>query len=90
MTTVVFGLVGAGIWFIGDSLLGMNMFVGLVVTAIFGGVGFLFGILKIPDAPIMGKFRKAGGEYLSDIIFRFIFFKNKKKIYMYNLNRGGK
>ena len=66
------------------------MAAGLIITGLFGGAGYVIGALKIPDSKIMGPFRKAGGEYLSDIIFRAITFKKRKKIYLYNLNRGGK
>ncbi|MEG0873080.1 MAG: hypothetical protein RSD14_03500 [Clostridia bacterium] len=90
ITTAVIGLIGAFIWYVGANWFGMNIFMGLIITLIFGGVGFILGTAKIPDLPFMGKFRKAGGEYLSDIIFRFITFKKRKKIYIYNLNRGGK
>ena len=80
VTTVAFGLIGALIWVIP----------GIIITAIFAALGFAFGALKIPDVPMMGKFRKAGGENLTDIAFRFLTFRRKKKIYIYNLNRGGK
>ncbi|MEG1204396.1 MAG: hypothetical protein RSE00_03920 [Clostridia bacterium] len=90
ITTGIAGLIGGGIWYIGANLFEMSVFIGLGITVLFGGVGFILGTAKIPDLPFMGKFRKAGGEYLSDIIFRFITFKKRKKIYIYNLNRGGK
>lgn len=89
VTTVAFGLIGAGIWYIGSKA-GMGLVPGLIVTIIFGALGFAFGTLKIPDVPFMGRFRKAGGENLTDIAFRFLIFGRKKKIYMYNINRGGK
>ncbi len=89
VTTVAIGLVGAGIWYLG-SLFGLGLVPGIIITVIFGAIGFGFGTLKIPDIPAMGKFRKAGGENLSDISFRFLTFGRKKKIYVYNLNRGGK
>lgn len=89
VTTIAFGLVGALIWYIGNKF-GMGLLPGLIITVILGSLGFAFGALKIPDAPFMGKFRKAGGENLTDITFRFLTFRKKKKIYMYNLNRGGK
>lgn len=88
--TAVFGLIGGIVWYIGTSLFNMSIFTGLLVTVILGAVGFVLGAAKIPDIPMMGKFRKAGGEYLSDILFRFITFKKRRKIYIYNLNRGGK
>ena len=102
VTTVAFGLFGLLLWTIGSSIVsaiqraagitpgGGGLIPSLIFTAIFAAIGFGFGALKIPDIPIMGKFRKAGGENLTDITFRFITFRRKKKIYMYNLNRGGK
>lgn len=89
VTTVAFGLIGALIWYIGGQI-GMGLVPGLIITAIFAAIGFAFGALKIPDIPIMGRFRKAGGENLTDIAFRFLTFKRKKKLYIYNLHRGGK
>lgn len=90
ITTVVVGLIGAGIWYMGSNLFEMPLMAGIIVTAIFAGIGFVIGAAKIPDSPIMGKFRKAGGETLLEIMSRFITFKKRKKIYIYNLNRGGK
>lgn len=89
--TVSIGLIGALIWYIMSSIFeGFPLVAGLVITGIFGTVGYCIGALKIPDSKFMGPFRKAGGEYLSDIILRAITFKKRKKIYLYNLNRGGK
>lgn len=90
VSTVAFGLVGAGIWYLFSITIGFGLIPGLIMTAIFGAIGFCFATLKIPDIPIMGRFRKAGGESLSDICFRFLTFGRKKKIYVYNINRGGK
>ena len=91
--TAIFGLIGGGIWYLGSKLFGMGMIPGLVITGILGGIGYVIGAAKIPDSPIMGSFQKAGGEYISDILFRFITFKNRKKIYLYNydrkVNKGG-
>ena len=89
--TVAFGLIGALIWYLFYNIFGgFPLVAGLVITGIFGGVGYIIGALKIPDSKFMGPFRKAGGEYLSDIILRAITFKRRKKIYLYNVNRGGK
>lgn len=89
--TAVFGLIGGLIWYILYSIFGgFPLVPGLVITLIFGGIGYTIGALKIPDSKFMGPFRKAGGEYISDIILRAITFKKRKKIYLYNLNRGGK
>lgn len=89
--TVAFGLVGALIWYLLYAAFGsFPLVVGLIITGIFGGTGYVIGALKIPDSKFMGPFRKAGGEYLSDIILRSITFRRRKKIYLYNINRGGK
>lgn len=85
--TAILGLIGGGIWYLGSSFFGMGMIPGLIITGIFGGLGYIIGTAKIPDSPIMGAFQKAGGEYLSDILLRFITFRNRKKIYLYNYNR---
>lgn len=85
--TLLFGVIG----FIIVSLIGEVTEVGLaikvIVTGIMGGIGFIIGSAKIPDSPIMGPLQKAGNEEISDILMRLIFFKNKKKIYLYGLTR---
>lgn len=89
--TVSIGLIGALIWYICNSIIdGFPLFAGLIITGIFGVIGYAIGALKIPDSKFMGPFRKAGGEYLSEILLRAITFKRRKKIYLYNENRGGK
>lgn len=92
--TAAFGLIGGGLWYLGSNLFRMGMLTGVIITGILGGIGYVIGSAKIPDSPIMGSFQKAGGEYISDILFRFITFKSRKKIYLYNYTRekdkGGK
>lgn len=61
---------------------------GIAVVVVFAALGYGFMTLKIPDSPIMGNFRKAGGEQLSDIVFRTLTFSKRKKIYLYR--KGGK
>lgn len=86
--TLVAGIIGAGVWFIISNLLEIDSLVAMLICIlIFGVIGYLLGTLKIPDSPMMGKFRKAGGEYISDIIVRFITLRYRKKIYLYNYNR---
>ena len=69
------------------AALGLNT-AGIVSIVIFAAIGFAMMTLKIPDAPIMGKLRKAGGEQLGDIVWRTITFSKRKKIYVYR--KGGK
>lgn len=88
ISTLIFGLIGGGVWYLCSALFNIGLVPGLIMTAVFAAIGYAIGALKIPDLPTMGKFRKAGGENLSDIIIRYFAFKRKKKIYLYNVNRG--
>lgn len=86
IATIAFGLVGIIPYAI-FSALGMTV-PGIVAIVICAGIGYGIMTLKIPDVPIMGKFRKAGGEQLGDILWRTITFSRRKKTYVYR--KGGK
>jgi len=96
--TIAFGLIGVLIWTLLGSFINVSMVVGLVLVAITGAVGYVIGAVTIPDSPVMGPLRKAGGENISDILLRLIAFRGKKKIYLYDYkreevklqNKGGK
>lgn len=62
--------------------------IGFFIVVAFAAIGFGLVTLKIPDAAVMGKFRKAGGEIVGDILFRTLTFKGRKKIYIYR--EGGR
>ena len=85
--TLVFGLVGVLIYFILSSFIEMSIVTAIIIVGIFGGIGFVLAEVKIPDTPMMGPLRKAGGENIGAMILRAMFFKRKKKIYMYNYKR---
>lgn len=88
IATLITGLIGAGIWYLlGAAGIEIGFVPGLILVAIFGAIGFCIATLRIPDVPIMGKLRKAGGENIGDILFRLATFKPKKKIYLYNYKR---
>ena len=56
----------------------------LIGAIIFGIFGFVISSLKIPDSNNFEITRKAGGDYIDQIILRFIKFKMKKnKIYTF-------
>lgn len=61
---------------------------GVIAIIVFAALGYGIMTLKIPDSPAMGKFRKAGGEQLGDILWRTITFSKRKSIYLYR--KGGK
>ena len=71
------------------SLLGemIGLIPKLIVTAIFGGIGYVIGAAKIPDSPMMGPLQKAGGEEILSIIIRILTFGKKRKLYIYGLTR---
>ena len=58
--------------------------IGLIITGIFGLIGFSIATFKIPESQAFALTRKVGGENIDDIILRWIKFKRKgKKIYIY-------
>jgi len=86
LSTLAFAIVGI-IPYIIFAAFGFKM-AGIVSIIIFAAIGFAMMTLKIPDSPILGKLRKAGGEQLGDIVWRTISFTKRKKIYVYR--KGGK
>lgn len=66
---------------------GLNA-VGFGCVVAFAALGFGMVTLKIPDSAVVGKFRKAGGEIVGEILFRTLTFNQRKKIYVYR--EGGK
>lgn len=57
---------------------------GIIGGVIFGAIGFAVTSFKIPDSNNFEITRKAGGEYIDQIIMRYIRFKmQKNKIYTF-------
>ena len=80
--TAAFAAVGLIFYYI-FNLIGLKT-VGMVITGIFGLVGFVIGTFKIPESPNWEITKKNGGQNIDDIIIRAIKFKMKKnKIYVY-------
>lgn len=86
-TTLAAGLLGAIIAFMIKAVANINIFTMLAIIVPCAAFGFAIGALKIPDNPIMGPLYKAGGENVLDILIRLIGFKNKKKLYLYGIDR---
>lgn len=86
ISTIIFGAIGI-LPYLLFAMIGLKM-AGIVCIGIFAAIGWGIMTLKIPDAPIMGKLRKAGGEQLGDIIWRTITFSKRKRVYLYR--KGGK
>ena len=57
---------------------------GLIITVIFGVIGFAIGTLKVPESGSFKITKMTGGENIDDVILRWIKFKkNGNKIYVY-------
>lgn len=79
--TLIFALIGIIFYFIFSAF---NLkILGFIFIGIFAIIGFAIGSLKIPDTPLVGNLRKAGGEAVSDILYRTLTFRKRKKIYLY-------
>ena len=58
--------------------------IGIVITVIFGAIGFTIGTFKIPDSRKFKFTEKTGGENIDEVIKRYVKFKKKNnKIYVY-------
>ena len=83
ITTAVLGVIAFVIFkAIGDTI-GIS-YLGVIGAAIFGLIGFAITSFKIPESNNFELTRKAGGEYIDQIIIRFIKFKMRRnKIYTF-------
>ena len=77
IATLAFGLSGLGIWFLIQTLAGFtsSIFVTIAVVAVFAGIGYALATVKIPDIPMMGALRKAGGENIGAMLIRLVTFR---------------
>ena len=82
ITTSIGGAIGLIFYWL-FGMLGLNT-VGIVLALICAGIGYVIGMLKVPNTNGMEITRKTGGENIDDVIMRYIKFKtNKKKYYVY-------
>lgn len=86
LSTVGFVAVGLIPFFIFQAI-GLTT-IGVIILVIFATLGYGMAMLTIPDSPVMGKLRKAGGERLGDIVWRTVTFSKRKAIYLYR--EGGR
>lgn len=90
---LIYTCVGAGIglvFYFVLKMLGFSM-IGLIITLIFGAIGFAIGTLKVPESTAFEITKKTGGENIDAVILRWIKFKkNNNKIYVYKLEEETK
>lgn len=81
ITTIIGAAVGAPFFFLFSA---MNLtFAGIILLVVCAIIGYFIGVLTIPDSPLFGNLRKAGGEKVSEILIRTITFYKRRKIYIY-------
>ena len=56
---------------------------GIIAMAIFAGLGFLFGAVKIPTIVGIPITKKIGGEPLSEIFTRYLKYRQSRSVYTY-------
>ena len=81
--TIILGSIGLIIFYPIGLLFNFNI-LGIIGAVLFGAIGFCIASFKIPDSNNFELTRKAGGEYIDQIILRYIKFKRRKnKIYTF-------
>lgn len=81
ITTVVGALLGS-VFFLIFKAINMQL-IGVIIMAIFALIGFIIGAVKIPTIATIPITKRIGGEPVGEIIFRYIKFKKKRKLYTY-------
>lgn len=77
------GIFAGAIFFAIASALGATI-VGWILMGICAGIGFIIGQMKIPESNAFSLFKKTGGEYVRDVIMKYLAFRKKKRIYLYD------
>lgn len=89
---LIYTAVGAGIgliFYFLFKLISLTI-VGIVITALFGLIGFSIATFKIPDTKKFSFTEKTGGENIDNIIVRYIKFKQKKNRIYVNIKEEAK
>lgn len=83
---LIYTSIGVGIgliFYFMFRIMGLSM-IGLIITLVFGLIGFIIGTLKVPESTAFEITKKTGGENIDDVILRWIKFKKDgNKVYVY-------
>lgn len=83
---LIYTSIGAGIgllFYFMFKIMGLSM-VGIIITLVFGLIGFIIGTLKVPESTAFEITKKTGGENIDDVILRWLKFKKDgNKVYIY-------
>lgn len=89
---IIYTAVGAGIgliFYFMLNLIGLTT-IGIIITALFGGIGFAIATFKVPELKNFEITKKTGGENIDEVIKRWFLFKKKKnRVYVYKELRSG-
>ncbi len=89
---IIYTAVGAGIgliFYFMLNLIGLTT-IGIIITALFGGIGFAIATFKVPEMKNFEITKKNGGENIDEVIKRWFLFKKKKnRVYVYKELRSG-
>lgn len=66
------------------SRLGAEL-VGWVLLALCALIGFIIGQFKIPKSNAFTLFKQTGGDYVYEVILKYLNYLKNKKIYLYDL-----
>ena len=81
ITTAIGGGIGF-IFYLIFKTIGLNV-VGIILLGILGLLGFAIGTFKIPAISGIRFTKNVAGDYIDQVILRFIKFNSSKKIYTY-------
>jgi len=81
-TTGIGVAIGAFFYLIFGVMLGWQA-VGIAFIAIFGVIGYVCGMFKIPTLGGLAITKKVGGESIDEILKRYFMFRMQKKKYVY-------
>ncbi len=76
--------IGIGAFFYSFAAAFGAVLVGWVLLAICAIIGFIVGQVKIPESNAFSLFKKTGGEYIKDVIAKYLAFRKKRRIYLYD------
>ena len=76
--------IGIGAFFYSFAAAFGAALVGWVLLAICAIIGFIVGQVKIPESNAFSLFKKTGGEYIKDVIAKYLAFRKKRRIYLYD------
>ncbi len=82
LISTVIGIAVGLFFFLIFSLIRLRI-VGIIITAVFGLLGYAIGAFKIPTISGLPITKKIGGEPVTEIITRWIKFQKNKKMYVY-------